>query len=216
MKKTLIGIPCMDHLPLGFAQSLMYLDKPEGTSVLFKANSLVYDSRNVIALTAIEKGFDRVMWFDSDMVFTPQTMKILHDDMDKMQCHMVTGVYFQRTGKHEPVIYRELDEPTIGPDGRIQKHDAKYTDYPLNNIFTVDGCGFGCVMTSVKLLKDVWDHYGTAFLPYPWAGEDLSFCHRVNQLGYQIYCDSTVSCGHIGNFVYTEDFYLGGKGVINK
>ena len=202
--KTLIAIPCMDTVPVGFAQSLVYLQKGENVSVLFKPNSLVYDSRNLISLTAIENGFDRVMWLDSDMMFQPDTLQILHNDMDNLECDMVTGLYFKRYTPVEPVLYETIKEPIRNDDGKLIKNITPYTNYPRNRIFPVDGCGFGVVLTSVRLLQHVWDTYGPAFTPYPWAGEDISFCHRVNQLGYQIWCDSNVSCGHIGNYVFTE------------
>lgn len=203
--KTLIAIPCMDTVPYQFAQSMLYLQKGDNISVLMKPNSLVYDSRNLISLTAIENHFDRVMWFDSDMVFQPDTMTRLHRDMDTLHSEMVTGLYVKRHTPVEPVIYSELVEPQRAPDGRLQKKITPYTDYPRNDVFPVAGCGFGCVMTSVKLLKHVWDTFGPAFNPFPWGGEDISFCYRVNKLGYQIYCDSNVSCGHIGTTIYTED-----------
>ena len=194
----------MDTIPVGFAQSLLYLEKGKDVCVSFKANSLVYDSRNLLSLSAIEEKFDRVMWFDSDMMFTKDTMRMLSEDMDKLHAHMVTGVYCKRRPPYSPVIFDELDEPGVDKDGKPVPHVHNYDDYPQDAVFPVRGCGFGCVMTSTKLLKAVWDRFGPAFSPFPWAGEDISFCHRVNQLGYTIWCDSNVSCGHIGTFVYTE------------
>lgn len=213
--RTLIAIPCMDTIPTDFAQCLLHLHKGDNVSVMFKKNSLVYDSRNLISLTAIEQKFDRVMWFDSDMMFTPLTMQILQKDMTENQIDIVTGLYFKRNTDALPVIYDELDPPTTGDDGKPVKHIHEYEDYPQDTIFPVNGCGFGCVLTSTKLLKDVWDHFGPAFSPFPWAGEDISFCYRVKQLGYPIYCDSNVTCGHIGQFVYTEDFYIAKRGDKN-
>ena len=208
----MIAIPCMDSMPLGFVQSLIYLKKGDNVSVLFKPNSLIYDSRNLISLAAIENNFDRVMWFDSDVMFQPDTLEKLHKDMDSIEgCEMVTGLYVKRTIPVTPVIYDVLEEPTRQQDGTLAKNIAPYLDYPRNTLFPVAGCGMGCVLTSVKLLKEVWDKFGPAFSPYPWGGEDISFCHRVNQLGHQIYCDSTVSCGHIGTYIYTEDLVKGSE-----
>lgn len=203
--KTLIAIPCMDMMPTGFVQSLLYLEKGENVSVCFKANSLVYDSRNLLALSAIEQGFDRVMWFDSDVMFTPATMKILSQDMFEYGAEMVTGIYFRRKKPFTPVIYSQLEEPGVDDNGHMVARVREFTEYPPDSVFPVRGCGFGCCMTSVQLLKEVCDKFGPPFSPYPWGSEDLSFCHRVNQLGYQIWCDSRVSCGHIGQFVYTEE-----------
>lgn len=205
--KTLIAVPCMDTLPYQFVNSLLMLEGK--TNLHLQANTLIYDSRNIISLKAIEEGFDRVMWIDSDMMFTPKSMKILSDDMDEYNADMFTGIYFKRRSTHAPVLLQELEPPTVDENDKPVGHVHEYLDYPQNSIFPVKGCGFGFCMTSVKLLKAVWDKFGPAFAPYAWGGEDISFCHRVNKLGYTIFCDSRVSCGHIGSFVYTEDFYQG-------
>ena len=208
--KTLIAIPCMDTMPVGFVQSLLYLDKGKDVAVTFKANSLVYDSRNLLSLSAIEENFDLVMWFDSDMMFTKDTMRILHADLDALEADMVTGIYFKRRPPHSPVIYDKLDEPGIDDNGKPVPRVHEFLDYPKDAVFQVKGCGFGCVMMTTKLLKHVWDEFGPAFNPYPWASEDISFCHRVNKLGYTIWCDSNVVAGHIGTMVFTDAFYKRG------
>lgn len=198
--KTLIAIPCMDMLPLGFVKSLLYMNKGGNPTVYFLPNSLIYDSRNLISLYAIENDFDNVMWLDSDIMFPPDTLL-------RLQAHnvdIVSGLYVMRKTPVEPVLYQEIREPTRNERGVLEKNIIPYRDYPRDSYFPVAGCGFGCVLTSTQLLHDVWNKFGPAFTPYPWAGEDISFCYRVNQLGYQIYCDSTVSCGHIGTHMFTE------------
>lgn len=211
--KTLIAIPCMDTLPVGFVQSLLYMHKGVNPTVYFKPNSLVYDSRNLLSLYAIENHFDNVLWLDSDMVFPSDTLITLEKDMALHHCDMVTGLYVKRHEPIAPVIYETLEKPTRQPNGRLTANIIPYMDYPENDVFPVAGCGFGCALTSTKLLKAVWDKFGPAFAPYPWAGEDISFCHRVNQLDYQIYCDSSVSCGHIGTFIYTEELLKRGDAL---
>lgn len=198
--KTLIAIPCMDMLPVGFVKSLIYMHKGDNPTVYLNPSSLIYDSRNLLSLYAIENNFDNVLWLDSDMIFPPDTLQRL----ESHEQDMVTGVYVRRKDPITPVIYKALDEPLRNADGKLEKNIHPYTDFPRDSFFPVKGCGFGCVLTSVKLLKDIWDRFGPAFSPYQWAGEDLSFCHRANQLGYTIYCDSSISCGHIGQHVYSE------------
>ena len=208
--KTLIAIPCMDMVPAMFSQSVLHMvmnshDVGE-LAVTYHTGSLIYDARNLIALSAIEQDVDRILWLDSDMLFIPSTLRMLQKDMDDLHCDMVSGLYFRRSENTLPVIFRELDMPAVENNIPV-KHINEYLDYPRNKIFPVKGCGFGCVLTTVKLIREVWDKFGAPFSPFEWAGEDMAFCYRVNQLGHTIYCDSRVSCGHIGQHIYTEQDY---------
>lgn len=205
--KTLIAIPCMDTVYTAFAENLLAMEKPPETSISFRTNSLVYDSRNLLSLTALNGGYDNVLWLDSDVI-PPR------DTLVRMQYHatthdMVSGLYFKRTMPTSPVIYRRLEPPEPDGNGRFTNRIEDYTDYPrIESLFPVAGCGFGCVMTSTALLRTVWDKFGPPFTPFPWAGEDISFCYRVNQSGTQIFCDNSIRCGHVGLFSYTEQLYL--------
>ena len=59
----------------------------------FAQSSLIYDARNILAGVAIDGGFDRVLWLDSDMSFDPSTFWRLHMDLDEgreclgFECH---------------------------------------------------------------------------------------------------------------------------------
>jgi hypothetical protein len=78
--------------------------------------------------------------------------------------------------------------------------------------FRVDGCGFATVLTSVELLKAVWDRFETCFRPTESYGEDLAFCDRVKHLGREIWCEPTVRPGHIAHVpVYAGQENLGVK-----
>lgn len=206
--KTLIAIPCMDTTPTLFTQALLRLEKGPDVAVCMKPNSLVYDSRNLMSLSAIEQGFDYVFWLDSDMIVPPDTLRRLLKTAETFPADMVTGLYVKRREPIIPVIYDVLEEPSVDESGKLVGRVHEYSNYPRDSLFKVKGCGFGCCLTSVSLLKVVWDKFGPAFSPYPWAGEDISFCHRVNQLGYDIYCDSTISCGHVGQMIYTEQLLI--------
>lgn len=209
--KILIAIPCMDHIPVGFVQSISNLlvesaKKRTGNeiSVYFKPNSLVYDSRNLISLYAIENKFDAILWLDSDMMFKPDTLDVMLNDMRDLRAEMITGVYVKRYFPTAPVLYKEIGEPIRKPDGTLERDIQTYDNYPKDTVFTVAGCGFGCVLTTVSLLKELWDKFGPPFAPFVWASEDISFCYRVGKLNKLIYCDSNIHLGHIGTFVYTE------------
>lgn len=196
--KTLIAVPCMDMVATGFCQSLAMLRRVGDCLVTHVAGSLVYDSRNKIALKALELGCSHVMWFDSDMVFAPDTLEKLmaHDKM------FVSGVYYKRTGTYEPVVYEEIKHHD---DGRAEA--ISFKDYPTDGIFKAAGVGFGCVLLKTELLLEMGAEFHDWFTPYNRMGEDLSFCDRTIKLGHDIWVDPSVQCGHVGQIVVTDQFY---------
>ena len=206
MVKTLIAIPCMDMLPVGFFTSMMNLRKPEGTSYAPFSNCLIYDSRNTFVVNAIEGGFDRILWLDSDMVFEPDLLERLSADMDS-GLEFVSALAFKRRIPTGPTIYKELVYDRRD-DGTLKVKAEPYKDYPKDELFEIAGSGFGAVMTSTDLLKRVWDTYGPPFDPMTQIGEDLACCWRVKQIGCKMYCDSRVKVGHIGTYIFCEDTYL--------
>ena len=201
-KKILIAVPCMDLVQASFAQSLASLNKVGQCAVAFNACSLIYDSRNKLAAKAMKDEFDYVLWLDSDMVFSPDILeKLIADDKD-----MVSGLYFRRTSPYTPVIYKDSELK----DGRLVWTD--YTDYPKGELFKVAGAGFGCVLMKTDMIFDMIGKYGDWFTPLYFSGEDLSFCYRARELGYEIWCDSRIKCGHMSHQMITEDFYEAFKG----
>ena len=198
--KTMIGIPTMGTVPLRFMTSLLAMRRVGAVEFQVTDHSLIYDARNRIAELAITEGFDRVLWLDSDIVFEPDLMERLSGRIDS-GCEMVTGLYFKRRTPVEPVIFRECcfrKEETGAPA------TVTYTDFPENRMFEIAGCGFGAVMTTVQLLKDVAETFGLPFAPAFGLGEDLSFCARAKELGRSIWCDSSIPVGHIGQHIYTK------------
>lgn len=204
MTKTLIAIPCFDMVHADFFESFTNLVKPDGTSYTIVRDTLINESRNIIAANAVKGGFDRVMWFDSDMKFEPDTLVKLSADMDT-GIDYVTGLYFTRRPPIKPCVFKELWWTKEG--GTVDAGSRYFFDYKKEGLHQIAGSGFGCVMTSVDLLKKVGDKFGAPFNPLEGMGEDLSFCCRVIQLGVPMWIDTRVKCGHVGQFEYNESAY---------
>ena len=205
MAKTLIAVPCFDMVHTEFMQSLIALEKPENTSFTVVKNTLISVARNTIARNAIEAGFDRIMWFDSDMDIPRGALMKLTADMDNNPgIDMVTGLYFTRKTPIKPVIYSTLHwEQT---ENGVDAGAGNYFDYP-GGLIEIAGCGFGCCLTSVDLIKRVWEREGIPFAEMVGFGEDISFCERVIRVGGRMYCDTAVKCGHVGVQTFNEQMY---------
>ena len=196
--RTLIAVPCFDMVHTDFMKCMLDMERDDNTSYTVIKNSLIYNARNTIAQNAIRFGFDRVLWLDSDMVF-PQ------DILPKLSAHMdngldfVSGLYYMRSALKKPVVYSDVWYTVTSNEA---ESGATPVDAMPYGLFEIGGAGFGCVMTSVTMLKALVERYGAPFTPMMGLGEDLAFCWRAKQNGFKMYCDSRIKCGHIGQAVY--------------
>ena len=195
MKKILIAIPAMDMMQSWTARCLMNLRHVGECEAEWIIRMQVDMARNVLAQRAIERGFDRILWIDSDMTFEPDLMERLDADLDE-GWDVVSGLYFKRTFPAEPVLYKAID-PTV------PKSDT-YWDYPRDSIFPAAGFGFGGVMMRVDAIADMEE---PPFLPFANLSEDLSFCVRMAERGKRMACDSRIKLGHMGMIVFGEKMY---------
>ena len=202
--RTLIAVPAMDMLSTDFCRSCVGLQLSGEVQWTFSQGSLVYDGRNLLAEAAISGGFDRVLWLDSDMVFDPYLFLRLSEHLD-LGKEMVSGLYVSRKAPIHPVIYKSIRRDPL-ENGFLPVAEA-YSDYPRDSLFPVAGCGFGAVMMTTELLRRLQAAYGLPFTPLPGFGEDLSFCLRVQELGEEMWCDSSIKLGHAGMAIYTEAEY---------
>ena len=208
--RTMIAVPCLDMMHTDFVISLTGLRHNGNVKFVYCASSLVYDSRNSLARRAIVEGFDRVLWLDSDMKFAPDLLQKLEADIDE-GLDMVSGLYICRKPPLKPVIFDKVGYDHIEGSMEVKPYANSYYEYPKDQLFEIEACGFGGVLMNTSLLKEVEQTYGLPFAPILGFGEDISFCLRVKELGKKMYCDSRVKLGHVGNFVFTEDTYLKGR-----
>ena len=210
--KLLIAVPCMDMVHAQFANSLgnLLLGKlDEEIHIEFGVASLIYDTRNQLLEKAISGGFDRILWLDSDMVFEPEILSVLNEDLDN-GFDIVSGLYFKRVPPFKPVVFRKCDVERLGD--KLNPVSEIYEDYPQNSIFEIAACGFGCVMMKVSALAPIMEAYGKwLFAPVAGFGEDMSFCLRARSAGARLWCDSRVKLGHVGYRVSDEQTYQEAK-----
>lgn len=197
MKKILVAVPTLNKVDVKFVASWANIVYGHGIEDVvchpqFVVDSMTYTARINLAEIAVNGDFDYVLWMDSDMVIPQDALK----KMLKADKEMVTGLYFQRRGDHAPVIYSKVDE----------KERIVCEDYPKDKLFQIAACGFGCVLMKTDVIRIVARASGgLTFQPYDGIGEDLSFCYRWGKAWGEIWCDPTIKCGHIGEYVFTEE-----------
>ena len=192
--KLLIAIPTHDYMHMDFVKSLMALtERLKDDDIDFKVHmhggTLVYHARDALAEKAINEGFTDVLWLDADMVFNDDLL----DDLMFSGKPFVSGIAHGRRAPHRSCLFTEI-YPSV----------QRFTEYP-GNTFKVAGCGFGCVLIKTEILKAVKDRHGTCFFPTRELGEDLAFCQRATEGGWEIYAEPAARLGHIGHIaIYPE------------
>lgn len=205
--KLLIGLPCMDFVHVEFMRCLTSLLKrlrDDGVQfdLCIESGTLVYLARERIAHKAINEKYTHVLWLDSDMVFSDDIL----EDLQFCGKDFVTGIYHARRKGYASCIFKCID---------LKKGIERFEEYPKEP-FQIEGCGFGCVLTSVDMLSQVCLTFGTCFTPLPSLGEDIAFCRRALDLGFNLWCEPTVVCGHIGHItIYPEDYENWKKTISN-
>lgn len=190
----------MDQVPSHFARSLAMLERHGEVLLGWEVGSLIYQARNNLAKQAVEAECDKVLWLDSDMVFNSKLLMNLLE----LDCDFATAVYFRRVPPFSPTLFRTLDI-----DGEKCTW-TEYTELP-DKPFQVAGCGFGGVLMSTDVIMSVQSRYGNCFAPIGGVGEDLAFCWRARQCGYDIICDPRIEMGHVGHTVITRSVWEGTK-----
>ena len=200
--KVMIAVPTVDYVHAEFVKCLARLclklakDGIEA-DVEIMSGTLVYIARNRLAHKAIENGYTHVLWLDSDMTFNENVL----DDLMFCQKDMMCGAFVSRRPPYGACVFTSIDDPA---------HMEKVENFGIEP-FRVGGCGFAVVLTSVELLRTVWDRFGTCFRPTEKYGEDIAFCDRVRAVGGDIWCEPTVRPGHIAHVpVYAGGHLFGG------
>lgn len=154
-------------------------------------------ARNQLARDALQredplegKLYTHFLWIDSDMIFEPDMVcQLARHNVD-----MVSVVYYCRSGPALPLIYIKLEDEKIKDNPNY-----KYMMNPLLDIppmlCDVDAFGFGACLINRRVFEQT---------PEPWftidyrAGEDIAFCVKVKEYGFQPMCDGAYTVGHQG------------------
>lgn len=156
-------------------------------------------AREQLAQACLNYNCDFLAMIDDDML-CPFDMvpRMIADDKD-----IVTALAFTRNPNHNPVccLTREGFDP--GTKKPYMFKDI-IMSYPRDTLFQCDAAGFGAVLIKRKVIET---------MPKPWfmntspTGEDILFCHEARKLGFEVWMDSRIKLGHIGDSVVITEEY---------
>ena len=185
--KILIAVPTFETVMPETFESIYDLDSG-GNKLTFECFK-GYDvarARNEIAKKALEKDYGYVLMVDSDIILPKDALvNMLEEEPD-----ICLGVYPRKNTKTgETEIFKNSSKDFFDR--------YKYSELSEGKM-PVKGGGLGCAL----IKPDVFNH-----IAYPWFeyvcykdfsafSEDLYFCDCAAKVGYTIYADTRVRCGH--------------------
>lgn len=135
--------------------------------------------------------YDKLFWIDSDIVWSPEDFfKLYESDKD-----IISGAYLLSTG--EVVAYEKLLHRPYTIEEVLEMKELR----------KIGGCGFGFIAVKQGVFESLsrpWfqsTQYHHVFedgkeIDFMIMGEDLSWCKRVQDNGYEIWFDPTVKVLH--------------------
>jgi hypothetical protein len=204
-KKTVALVPFRDYVhPL--TEDCLDQLAAAGYAVTRRMGVSAIDAaRNDMAQDAVDAGFERLLFIDSDMVFKPA-------DVAALEAHdlpIVCGAYIKKDMSGFAHQFAVRENVWFGAGGQLIEARA------VGMGFTMITATALAVITEKCRLKYYLRHNGQ--IAYPWfmpttavieglrvyRSEDYSFCDRAVKAGFKIMCDTSLILGHVGQRVYT-------------
>jgi len=167
--------------------------------LFFHHGTLIAPQRRQLVQWSREVDVTHILWLDSDMRFPKDLLiQLLARKKD-----IIAAAYPSRRIPIKPTAFERYSE-----DGR--KRDPHYVPEYSTDIVPVRAAGMGVMLTRL----DVFDKIAEPWFTVEWderhkgyEGEDVSFCRRAVEAGYEILIDHEMSneIAHIGSLEYTMD-----------
>ena len=105
---------------------------------------MVPDAQNVIVKSAIEEGYEWLLFIEDDTIPPADAFLRLNEYMRNGDIPVVSGLYYTKSNPPEPLVYRGLG-------------NSYYDDWKMGEKVWADGIPTGFFLCNVKVLKVMWD-----------------------------------------------------------
>ena len=161
-----------------------------GMPQFYSPDSLeVGEARNQIVEHALRDGVERLLFIDYDVAPPSQALvKLL-----SLNVPIAAGVYNSKQVPSNPLIM-------------VEGYGKGYDDYRRGDLIKAQGVGMGCCLIHMDVFRKIKPPWfktvrgyvpQNPFQPLPHMTEDIYFCQKAMEAGYDIIVDTQVQCGHV-------------------
>ena len=149
-----------------------------------------------------DKKIDYILWIDSDHRFMPEDIYTLIQHLKDHDLDSLSATYFT---KSLPTGACALEIKDRLADGRPNKYKL-LVDFTTGRLYEMDAVGFGMFLMKPEILEEVYAKFGKCPFTFETRGpnndhiigEDISFCEKMKDIGYEVWLDTGVLIGHMG------------------
>lgn len=154
---------------------------------------------------------DWLLWVDSDIVITPDSLKLVWDSADKVSRPVVSGTYFV-SKENERSLMQPF--PALFKEGS-NKHELQIIHpLPQNELIKVDSAGFGFLLmhkSIVLKLREVSPNYSLFAeeegIGDKYISEDIVFFRKLKSAGIDLYAHTGAVVQHMKRFSFDINYY---------
>lgn len=209
--KLMIGLPIAGHcFPAETVEALLNLKVVQNMFTKVIAGESVAKARNYLARFALENGATHLLFLDDDNPIPQDTLeKFLKADKD-----IVCAPVLTRHEPFQPCIFKK----TVIENNEIPgyEHILK-ADTSGGNLIKVDACGMACTLIKREVLEKLYLKYKGE--PFAFSrdeitpvdgkerremSEDVTFCERATNDGFEVWCDTTVRPIHFSGHKFVQ------------
>ncbi len=202
-KSGLIAIIANDSARYSlFSSCVTKLELPDGFQLEWLIGGDWCGARNSLGQIMLDEGFDYLWFMDDDHAFAPDILtKLLRHDKD-----IVMPVCLTRVTPFAPVEFTER----VGDDRYLPIY---LPDYPENALVEVIAGGTAGMLIKREVFEAIPNTKEKPWFEYGSASEDILFCNKAKEAGFELWCDLSVRLGHITTAVVWPAPHEGSWGV---
>ena len=187
-----VGVPTIGQVKSQTTISLMNMMKlPYDFHPIFAYGPYISENRETIVKIALKGECTHLLFIDHDMKFPAYTIEhLIKQDKD------IIAVPYNYKYLPQETMVKFFDE-----NGDMAKKPQEMPGEP----FKVWGLGTGCMLIKMDVFKKIKPPYFQ--MTYFEDGrvditEDIAFCMKARENGYDLWCEPTLKLTHCGDYEY--------------
>jgi GT2 family glycosyltransferase len=154
---------------------------------------------------------DWLLWVDSDIVLTPDSLKLVWNAADKVSKPVVSGTYFV-SKENERSLMQPF--PALFKEGSNKNELQIIHPLPQNELIKVDSAGFGFLLmhkSIIPKMRKISPHYSLFAeeegLADKYISEDIVFFRKLKEAGVDLYAHTGALVQHMKRFSFDINYY---------